>query len=177
MLRNSLMLSASLGLAIVGIAPARADICFEYTVTGGGVSVAIGAKVPAPDTCERVTVVSTDAGVATGSICRSDQSRPTLVYHYIFNGCINEYFEAATCRLDLNDDGNLPSSKPASQPSGCTGVWAGIAPGGSSPLHGFSYYNDLKAWLCTPGPFTIIGGGGATCHARTMKEAPQPPQP
>jgi hypothetical protein len=174
MLRKRLMLSASLGLAIVSTAPARADICFEYTVSGGGVGIAIGGKVPAtPNTCNRVTVVSTDGGVATGSICRSEEGagRPTLVYHYVFSGCISEYFEAATCRLDLELQGDLPSSKPASQPSSCTGVYAGMAPGQSSPLHGFSYLNDLKAWNCTPGPFAVIDGGGATCFAR--KRGPQ----
>jgi len=169
MLCKHLTLSASVGLALVSTAPARADICFEYTVSGGGIGIALGAKVPAtPNTCERVTVVSADGGVATGSICRSEEgsTRPTLVYQYSLSLCTNAYFESATCRLDLDINSDLPSQKPASQSSSCTGVSANMAPGQSSPLTGFSYYNDLKAWKCTAGPFAVIGGGGATCHAR-----------
>jgi hypothetical protein len=166
MLRKRLMLSASLGLAIASTAPARADICFEFTVSGG-FGIAIGAKVPFADqTCERVTVVAPDGAVATGSICKSEQSRPTLVYEYVLTACNADYFEAATCRLDLEINGDLPSSKTPGQPSICTGVSAGMAPGGSSPLHGFNLINDLKAWNCTPGPFAVVGGGSATCLVR-----------
>jgi hypothetical protein len=175
MLRKDLMLSASLGLAVVSTAPARADICFEYTVSGGGVAIALGAKVPAaPNTCERVTVVSpVDGGVVTGSICRSEEGagRPTLVYQYSGTLCTTPYFEAATCRIDLDINSQLPSTKPAFQSTSCTGVWAGMAPGASSPLHGFSHLNDLKAWNCTPGPFAVIDGGGSTCFARSKGAA------
>jgi hypothetical protein len=177
MLRKSLMVSASLGLAIISTAPARADICFAYTLSGGGVGIAIGAKVPAtPNTCDRVTVVGADGGVATGSICRSEEgsSKPTLVYHYVFSLCGSSYFETATCRLDLELNGNLPSQISASQASSCSGLYLGLAPGPnqSGPLHGFSYANDLKAWNCSPGPFAVIGGGGAACYAR-RRGAPQ----
>jgi hypothetical protein len=175
MLCKRLMLSASLGLALVSTAPARADICFQYTVSGGPVGIALGAKVPAaPNTCERVTVVGPDGAVATGSICRSEEgsSRPTLVYQYSLTTCTSPYFEAATCRIDLDINSNLPSQQPTSQSSSCTGVFAGMPPHQSSPLGGFSYLNDLKAWNCTAGPFAVIGGGGATCFARS-KGAPQ----
>jgi hypothetical protein len=175
MICKHLMLSASLGLALVSTAPARADICFEYTVSGGGVGWARGAKLPATqNTCENVTVVWLDGGVATGSICRSDEggSTPTLVYQYSLSLCATPYFETATCRISLDVNGansDLPFQKPAFQSSSCTGVFAGMAPGQSSTLHGFSYVNDLKAWNCPAG--LVIGGGGATCFAR--KGAPQ----
>ena len=148
---------------------ARADICFEYTVSGGGIGIALGAKVPAtPNTCERVTVVGADGGVATGSICRSEEgsTRPTLVYQYSLSSCTSPYFEAATCRIDLDINSSLPSQKPAFQSSSCTGVAVGMDPGQSRPLGGWSYSNDLKAWNCAAGPFAVIGGGGATCFAR-----------
>jgi hypothetical protein len=167
------MLSASLGLAIVGAAaPARADVCFEYTVSGGGLSVAIGAKVPVfQNTCERVTIVSMDGGVATGSICMS-AGQDTLVLHYVFDGCLNEYFEAATCRIGLENQTTLPTKEPTFQPTSCTGVYAGLVPGQSSPLNGFNYLNDLKAWTCTPAPLQVLGGGGGQCHVKT-KGAPK----
>jgi hypothetical protein len=166
---KGLMLSASLGLALVSTTPARADICFEYTISGGGVAIALGAKVPAaPNTCERVTVVSADGGVGTGSICRSEEGagRPTLVYQYSFSACTSPYFEAATCRIDLDINSQLPTQEPPSQSSSCTGVYAGMAPHQTSPLGGFSYFGDLKAWNCTAGPFAVIDGGGSTCFAR-----------
>jgi hypothetical protein len=167
-MRKSLMLSASLGLALVSTAPARADICFEYSASGGGVGIALGAKVPAaPNTCDRVTVVGADGGVATGSICRSQEGggAPTLVYQYSLTSCTTPYFEAATCRLRLEDNGDLPSQKPVSQNSSCSGVAAHMDPGQYRPLGGFSNSDDLKAWNCTAGPFVVIGGAG-TCYAR-----------
>lgn len=177
MLFKGLMLSASLGLALVSTAPARADICFEYTVSGGGVGIALGAKVPAtPNTCERVTVVSpVDGSVATGSICRSGEGsgRPTLVYQYSFSACTSPYFETATCRIDLDINSQLPAQKPTSQSSSCTGVFVGMAPLQSSPLTGFSYLDDLKAWNCTGGQFAVIDGGGSTCFARGKGTPPR----
>jgi len=166
MLCKCLALCASVGLTLVSTAPARADICFEYTNTGGGVGIALGAKVPAtPNTCERVTVVGiADGSVATGSICRSGDGSD-LAYQYSLSLCTRPYFEAATCRIELDPpNGELPAQKTASQKSSCTGVAAGMAPGQSSPLGGFSSSFDLKAWNCTAGPFAVIGGGGLTCR-------------
>jgi len=71
LLRKTLLLIASLVPAIAITPGARADICFEYG-SGGGTSVAKGAKVPPVNTCIRVTPVDLGArlGVATGSICQ-----------------------------------------------------------------------------------------------------------
>ena len=77
MLRTGLMLSTSLGLVVASPASVQADICFEYTGSSPGiVAVAIGAKVPAsPNSCVTVSVVDQAApgGMATGSICRSEE--------------------------------------------------------------------------------------------------------
>jgi hypothetical protein len=179
MLHKGLMLSASLGLSVAITVPSHADICFEYTGSSpGAVGIAIGAKVPpAPNSCITVSVVDQSApgGVATGSICRSEQggSKPTLVYHYTYNACTGSYFESATCRIDLDLNGDLPSQKSASQVSSCSGVAADPALGQSAPLGGWSYFNDLKAWNCNPGPFAVPGGGGAQCIARGKKKASQ----
>ncbi len=136
-------------------------------------------KGSTPNTCDRVTVVTGDAGVGTGSICRAQQGAggPTLVYHYVFSGCTSPYFESATCRIRLEDQGDLPSDKAGTfikQTSSCSGVAAGMAPGQTSPLKGFSYSNDLKAWNCTAGDFAVISGDpGAICHARRRGVAPE----
>jgi hypothetical protein len=164
MLCKGLMLSASLGLALVSADRARADICFQYN-SGGGVVIALGAKVPAtPDTCERVTAVSPQGGgVATGSIClsRGNLSTPhnsNLVYQYSFTGCSNIYFESATCHILLDDNFQLPTQYPGSQRTSCSGVVAHMLPGQSSPLGGFSRKDDLKAWNCTAEPGTVVAG-------------------
>ena len=47
---KSLMLSTSLGLALVSTALARADIYFEYSASGGGVGIALGERFPPPRT-------------------------------------------------------------------------------------------------------------------------------
>ena len=173
MLRKSLTISASLGLAIVSTAPALADICFEYT-SGGGVGVAVGAKVPAHNTCERVTIVGADASLATGSICKSQlgDARPTLYYHYVLMGCTGSYFETATCHVDLGQQEDLPSGKPEGQDTSCTGVFAGLTPNQSGPLRAFSNYRDLKAWNCNP--IALQGSGAAPCGGVFIRRrAPQ----
>jgi hypothetical protein len=177
MLRKGLMLSAPLALVVASTAYVRADICFEYTGSSPGiVAVAIGAKVPAtPNACITISVVDQSApgGVATGSICRSEEgsSRPTLVYHYTYNSCVGSYFESATCRLELESNGDLPAQKSNSQSSSCSGVAVNLMTGQSGPLGGWSYSNDLKAWNCSPGPFAVPGGGGAQCVARANRRA------
>ena len=170
MLRKSALLSAFI-VSVCAIPPtARADICFQYG-TGGGVSVAVAAKVPAINNCSPVTLVEQvyggRLGVGTGSICRSEEgsSRPTLVYQYTYNACSGPggYFESATCRIDLDINGELPT-KPSDQNSLCNGVYAGLMPNQSGPLKQFND-STLKVWSCAGGPFVVPGGGSAQCFA------------
>src|SRR5262245_16197871 len=128
-----------------------------------------GKSSPTPDTCDRVTIAGTDLTVATGSICRSaaGAGRPTLVYHYVLMGCTGMYFETATCRIDMETQGDLPWEIKEDQQSACTGVFAGVAsPGQTSPLRGFNVTNDLKAWNCQPAPPILSGTGSAACYVR-----------
>ena len=45
MLRNGLLLVASLGVVFVGVPNAMADLCFRYAKSGGGTAVALGAQL------------------------------------------------------------------------------------------------------------------------------------
>jgi hypothetical protein len=176
MLRKVVLLTAFL-LPVFASAPvAQADICFQYG-TGGGIAIAIGAKVPPVNTCTPVSLVEQiyggRLGLATGSICNSEQgsSRPTLVFQYTYDACSGPggYFESATCRIDLEvPSGNLPN-QPSNQNSWCNGVYVSLPSNQSGPL---TQFNDstLKAWNCTGGPFVVPGGGSAQCFARRLRD-------
>jgi hypothetical protein len=171
MLRKGVLLTAFLVPVFASTPGARADMCFQYG-TGGGVAIAIGAKVPAINTCTPVSLVEQiyggRLGLATGSICRSEEgsSRPTLVFQYTYDACSGPggYFESATCRIDLGINGDLPTTQPKDQNSWCNGVFANPAPHQSGPL---THFNDptLRVWYCTGGPFVVPGGGSAQCFA------------
>ena len=68
MLPKGLLIIAALG-PIFASPSARADICFQYG-TGGGIIVAKGASLPAPNTCLPVALVEQveggRIGIATG---------------------------------------------------------------------------------------------------------------
>src|SRR5215204_2546669 len=143
MLRKSLLLSAILISVLTTVPGARADICFQYG-SGGGLSVAIGAKVPAANTCTPVTLVEqlvpfTRVGVATGSICRSEVGFSVLVLQYTYPACTGpgSYFESATCEIRLSDQSDLPT-KPSDQISSCNGVYAGLQLNQAGPLRQFA---------------------------------------
>lgn len=140
MFRKGVLLIAFLVPAFASTSDARADMCFQYG-SGGGVTIAIGAKVPPINTCTPVSLVEQiyggRLGLATGSICRSEEggSRPTLVFQYTYDACTGPggYFESATCRIDLGINGDLPT-KPSDQNSYCNGVYAGLMPNQSGSL-------------------------------------------
>ncbi len=171
MFRKGLLLIASLGPIFTNVG-VRADICFQYG-TGGGVVVAKGAKLPAPNACTPVTLVEQfeggRIGIATGSICTGDtgSSRPTLVYQYTYDACAGPggYFEFATCRIDISGSSlggavDLPR-EPTQQPSSCNGVYADPTANQSGPLTQFTD-ETLKVWSCNNFPL-VPAGGGAQC--------------
>ncbi len=107
MLRKSqLCIAFLLPLFVITALAARADVCFEYG-SGGGVSVAKGATLPAVNSCTPVTLVEEDgrAGIATGSMCNAEQGHgfPLLVLQYTYTACagLGSYFESSTCRIRL----------------------------------------------------------------------------
>src|SRR5687767_12053639 len=110
MLRKAMLPAAFILSVFVNLPNAQADICFQYG-SGGGLSAALGAKLPERNTCAPVALVEQLAigsrlGVATGSICRGEGvGYPTLVLQYTYTACGGPggYFESATCQVRLND--------------------------------------------------------------------------
>ncbi len=98
MLRKGLLFIAALGLVVASAPSARADICFQYQKSGGGILVAQGATtIPAVNACQPLAMyegaVGGLGGAATGSICTDGTEDTTIVYHYTYDGCIGNYFE------------------------------------------------------------------------------------
>jgi hypothetical protein len=113
MFRNKLLLIASLGPVFASPA-AQADICFQYD-SGGGILVAKGATLPAENACLPVALVDQGSalGMATGSICTGGDPPgtgvPSLVFQYTYTACtFPTWFEAGTCRIELNVTGDSP---------------------------------------------------------------------
>lgn len=169
MLRRNLLFVASLVPLFLATSGARADICFEYG-TGGGVSVAKGVSLPAVNACRPVTLVEQDgrAGIATGSICNAEQGHgfPLLILQYTYTACAGpgSYFESATCRIRLLDQGDLPREPDPNQVSRCNGVYADPQTGNTGPLIQFTD-STLKAWNCNNFP-EVPGGDVVACFPR-----------
>jgi len=124
-------------VSLATASPSAADLCFQYG-SGGGIAVARGATVPAPNKCQNLALYEVGAagleGAATGSICQ-DWAGATLVFHYTYDACLGNpggYFESATCRIELKD-GRLPSTA-----SSCRGK-----------VNNGTFTDDtLKVWSC-----------------------------
>lgn len=151
MFRKGLPLIVALGLVITSAPIAKADLCFRYQNTGGGVLVARGAKLPAVNTCEPLAMFEAGGfgGAATGTICR-DINDFTVIFQYTYDGCTTDYFESGICRLQIQN-GSLPTVS-----STCRGTLAGGA-------HFFES-NDGKIELCDAAQYPVPGGGGGQCY-------------
>jgi hypothetical protein len=148
MLRYGLLLGTSLGLVFVSIANAKADLCFRYAKTGGGTLVALGAQLPANNSCQPLALFESGGliGAANGMICRDGVDNRTIIFHYTYNGCSSDYFESATCRIQLDDRNRTASSS-------CRGTLSSGTP--------FIENNDAVIEMCSGN--IIPGGGGGQC--------------
>lgn len=148
MLRNGLLYATSLGLVLIGATTAKADLCFRYAKSGGGTLVARGAQLPANNTCQPLALFESGGliGAANGMICRDGVDNRTIVFHYTYNACGGDYFESATCRIQLDDNNQTASSS-------CRGTLANGA--------AFRELNDAVIETCTG--LVVPGGGGAAC--------------
>jgi hypothetical protein len=149
--------AAVVGLSLANPPNARADLCFHYG-TGGGTLVARDATLPKQGTCQPLALSESGSliGAANGMICRDTVGGVTIVFHYTYDACIGpgSYFESATCRLQLNNDGNFPTVSGA-----CRGVFAG----GSGSLTAFDDITP-KIEQCTG--VDVPGGGGGQCFGK-----------
>jgi hypothetical protein len=97
-------------------------------------------------------------GAANGMICRDTVGGVTIVFHYTYDACIGpgSYFESATCRLQLNNDGNFPT---------VSGVCRGMLAGGSGPNHPLTAFLDDTPKIDQCVAVDVPGGGGGQCFA------------
>jgi hypothetical protein len=131
---------------------AKAAMCFKYTKSGGGISVA-QADLPEPNKCIAFALYevgtkpgTTLLGAGTGSLCRSTQSN-FVIFHYTYEGCMplgsDNYFESGTCRLQLSRDLGLPTAF-----SACRGAVLSGKPGQAGKVGNFFYTDDLVITSC-----------------------------
>ena len=152
MLRPIFFIIATVALVVVTAPNAKAAMCFQYTKSGGGISVA-QATLPEPNTCITFALYEvgttpgfTQLGAGTGSLCRSTQSN-FVIFHYTYDACIplsgGNYFESATCRLELSRDLRLPTTY-----SVCRGALITGIPGQTGKAGNFSNTDDLVISSC-----------------------------
>jgi hypothetical protein len=152
MLRSIVFTTLAFGFAVTSTPNARAALCFQYTKSGGGVSVA-QTELPAPNRCETFALyevgtnpATTLLGAGTGSLCTSTNS-PMVIFHYTYEGCMplggDNYYESGTCRLQLDNNGNLPT-----QFSVCRGALITGKPGQPGKAGNFFNHDDLVITKC-----------------------------
>jgi hypothetical protein len=113
-MKRHLIVTVAFALIIVTAPNARAAMCFQYTKSGGGISVA-QATLPEPNKCITFALYevgdkpgTTLLGAGTGSLCRSTQSN-FVIFHYTLH---------AFGQQQLLRVGDLPASaKPRSRSS------------------------------------------------------------
>jgi hypothetical protein len=159
---STILFSAALfGLSLANPPNARADLCFRYG-TGGGTHVARDATLPKEGTCQALALFETGGriGAANGMICRDGPGAGgvTIVFHYNYDACIGpgSYLESATCRLQLNNAGNLPT---------VSGFCRGMYSTGSGPNQTLKTFLDSTPKIEQCAGEIVPGGGGGQCFA------------
>jgi hypothetical protein len=169
MIRIISLIAVFFALGHASVPDARAALCFQYTKSGGGISVA-QADIPAPNQCQTFALyeVGTDPnstllGAGTGSLCTSTNS-PMVIFHYTYEGCRplgrDNYFESGTCRLQLDQNGNLPT-----QFSVCRGALITGRPGLTGKAGNFFNHDDLVITKCDSNDikFQVPSGSVSEC--------------
>lgn len=153
--------AASIGLSLALAPDAKADLCFRYG-SGGGIHVARDATPPKEGTCQALALFESGGriGAANGMICRDGPGAGgvTLVFHYTYDACIGpgSYFESATCRLQLDNNGNLPT---------VSGFCRGMYSAGFGPHQTLTTFLDSTPKIEQCAGEAVPGGGGGQCFA------------
>jgi len=151
--------AAVIGLSLANPPNARADLCFHYG-SGGGTLVARDATLPKEGTCQPLALFESGSriGAANGMICRDTVGGVTLIFHYTYDACIGpgSYFESATCRLQINNAGNLPT---------VSGICRGVFAAGSGPHQTLTTFVDGSPKIEQCAGVDVPGGGGGQCFA------------
>jgi hypothetical protein len=162
---RGLLIVATLSLVIVNSPSARADLCFRYTTTGGGTLVLKGITLPAANTCQPIAMYeAVDApapglgGAATGSICHDGTDGRTIIFQYTYDGCTGNYFESGICRLQLPNDGSLPTVSSTCRLTLGSGIF-------------YLEIDDGVLSSCDSSALPVPGGGGGQCLGATPHRA------
>jgi hypothetical protein len=183
MIRPISLIALSFAFVQISLPDAKAALCFQYTKSGGGISVA-QADIPPPNQCQTFALyevgtdpASTLLGAGTGSLCTSTNS-PMVIFHYTYEGCRplgrDNYFESGTCRLQLNRDGNLPT-----QFSVCRGALITGRPGLVGKAGNFFNTDDLVITKCDSNDikFQVPSGSVSECWTELKLRLPSLDQP
>jgi len=184
MTRSIFFIAVAFGLVVASPPNARAALCFQYTKSGGGISVA-QVDIPAPNKCitfalyeQVINAPFTLEGAGTGSLCTSTDS-PMVIFHYTYDACRplgrDNYFETGTCRLQLDRNGNLPT-----QFSVCRGAVIGGVSGQVGKVGNFFNQDDLVITKCDSDSleFRVPGGLLSECFGdRGKLRLPSSDQP
>ena len=158
MLCRGLLIFTALGIVVASVPSAKADMCFSYTKTGGGVLVMQGVTLPAPNTCQPVAMYEaapgTFGGAATGMICHDGTDGRTIVFQYTFDGCTADYFESGICRLQLPNDLSLPTISSTCRLTLGSGIF-------------YREVDDAVISSCDSKALPVPGGGGGQCLGTT----------
>ncbi len=152
---------------------ASAALCFQYTKSGGGISVA-QTDLPAPNKCQTFALyevgtnpATTLLGGGTGSLCTSTNS-PMVIFHYTYEGCMpmgsDNYWESGTCRLQLDHNGNLPT-----QFSVCRGALITGKPGQIGKAGNFFNQDDLVITKCDSNDIKFQVPSGTVSECSRLK--------
>ena len=174
MLRPIFFITVAFGV-VVSAPNVRAGLCFQYTQSGGGISVA-QVDIPAPNKCvtfalyeQVINAPFTLEGAGTGSLCTSTDS-PMVIFNYTYDACrplgSNNYFESGTCRLQLDHNGNLPT-----QSSVCRGAVITGKPGQLGKAGNFFNQDDLVITKCDSNSleFRVPGGLLSECGTGRLR--------
>ena len=150
-MKRHLIVTVAFALIIVTAPNARAAMCFQYTKSGGGISVA-QATLPEPNKCIPFALYevgdkpgTTLLGAGTGSLCRSTQSNSSSSITHMMPACLGQQ--------QLLRVGDLPASaKPRSRSSHafshCRGTVTSGKPGEVGKVGNFYYTDDLVISSC-----------------------------
>jgi hypothetical protein len=151
-MKRHLIVTVAFALIIVTAPNARAAMCFQYTKSGGGISVA-QATLPEPNKCITFALYevgdkpgTTLLGAGTGSLCRSTQSN-FVIFHYTYDACMPLAATTTSSRrpagFSQSRDLGLPTAF-----SHCRGTVTSGKPGEVGKVGNFYYTDDLVISSC-----------------------------
>jgi len=194
-MRPIFFITVAFALVVASAPNARADMCFRYSASGGGVYVAQADLPTAPNKCITLSLYEPLQsggllGAGTGTLCTSSGGT-FVVFNYVYHNCLalgpsspfnvdgDSYFESATCQARLSQSGGTVGILPTTNPSVCRGTVIRGKLGQAGAVGAFFNHDDLKIEKCDSNApqFVVPTGGGTDCFYGTEKSRQSPEQP